>query len=205
MTDPARSNPGKSVESKGETADEVVYAQTDATGLPMRILGLDPGLQITGYGLIDLTIAGPRLVEAGVIRPAERRSTTDLAVRIRVLYDELEEILDLHRPDCVAVEQLFAHYDHPRTAVLMAHARGVLLLAAARRDLTVHSYTPGRVKKLVTGHGRAGKEQVQHSIARELKLPSPPEPADVADALAVALCHAHARSARGRRLVEVGP
>jgi crossover junction endodeoxyribonuclease RuvC len=89
----------------------------------------------------------------------------------------------------MAVEQLYAHYDHPRTAILMAHARGAYFLAGAQRDIPVVSYASTKVKKLVTGSGRAGKEQMQHAIARELGLHKPPEPHDVADALAIALCH----------------
>ena len=87
------------------------------------------------------------------------------------------------------MEQLFAHYDHPRTAILMAHARGVILLAATENGLPVVSYAPTRIKKTVTGHGRATKDQVQRTIQRELGLAELPDPPDVADALAVALCH----------------
>ena len=89
----------------------------------------------------------------------------------------------------MVVEQLYAHYDHPRTAILMAHARGCFFLAGAQRGIQVLSYPPARVKKTITGHGRATKEQVQHAIMRELNLAKLPEPHDVSDALAVALCH----------------
>jgi crossover junction endodeoxyribonuclease RuvC len=97
--------------------------------------------------------------------------------------------MEQFHPCAVAVEQLFAHYDHPRTAILMAHARGVILLAAAQRDLAMVSYAATRIKKTITGSGRASKEQVQYTIQRELGLASLPEPPDVADALAAALCH----------------
>ena len=100
----------------------------------------------------------------------------------------------------MAVEQLFAHYDHPRTAILMAHARGVILLTAGQRDLPLVSYAATRIKKTITGSGRASKEQVQHAIQRELGLAEVPEPPDVADALAAALCHYHVQ----RRPGEVG-
>jgi crossover junction endodeoxyribonuclease RuvC len=156
---------------------------------PKRILGLDPGLQVTGYGVLEVTDSGPRIREAGVIRSADGRDTPDMARRVRVLYDGLCEVLDQWKPAAVAVEQLFAHYDHPRTAILMAHARGVFFLAGAQRDIPVVSYTPTKVKKLITGSGRAGKEQMQYAVTRELGLAKPPEPHDVADALAVALCH----------------
>ena len=99
------------------------------------------------------------------------------------------EVLEQFRPEVVVVEQLYAHYDHPRTAILMAHARGVIFLAAAQRGLPVVSYNATRIKKTITGNGRASKEQVQRTIQRELGLAELPEPPDVADALAAALCH----------------
>lgn len=154
-----------------------------------RVLGLDPGLQTTGYGVLEPSPTGPRVVEAGVIRSADGREPADMAPRLKLLYDGLVEVLDQCRPAAIAVEQLFAHYDHPRTAILMAHARGCYLLAAAQRDIPVFSYAPTRVKKTVTGSGRAAKEQMQAAIARELGLAKPPEPHDVADALGIALCH----------------
>jgi crossover junction endodeoxyribonuclease RuvC len=159
----------------------------------VRILGLDPGLQVTGYGVLELTDRGPRVVEAGVVRSEHSgRDTADMARRVKVLYDGVCEVLDQWHPRAVAVEQLYAHYDHPRTAVLMAHARGCFFLAAAQRGVPAFSYPPGKVKKSLVGHGRAGKEQMQAAIARELGLARPPEPHDVADALAVALCHYYA-------------
>ena len=154
-----------------------------------RILGLDPGLQVTGYAVLEAADTGPKICEAGVIRSAEGREPADMARRIRTLYDGLCEVLDQWHPTVMAVEQLYAHYDHPRTAILMAHARGAFLLAGAQRSIPVISYAATKVKKLVTGSGRASKEQMQHAIARELGLAGPPEPHDVADALAIALCH----------------
>jgi crossover junction endodeoxyribonuclease RuvC len=99
------------------------------------------------------------------------------------------EVIEQLRPKRVAMEQLFAHYAHPRTAILMGHARGTILLAAAQHDLPVCSYAPARIKKTITGHGRATKEQMQYAMATELGLPRMPEPHDVADALAAALCY----------------
>jgi crossover junction endodeoxyribonuclease RuvC len=101
--------------------------------------------------------------------------------------------LDQFQPGVVVVEQLFAHYDHPRTAILMAHARGVIFLAAGQRGLPVISYNATRIKKTVTGNGRASKDQVQRTIQRELGLTQAPDPPDVADALAAALCHCFAQ------------
>jgi len=154
-----------------------------------RIIGLDPGLQVTGYGVLEITDTGPKVCEAGVIRSAEGRDPADMARRIKTLYDGLCEVLDQWKPTVMAVEQLYAHYDHPRTAILMAHARGAYFLAGAQRNIPVMSYAATKVKKVVTGSGRASKEQMQYAIARELRLAGPPEPHDVADALGIALCH----------------
>jgi crossover junction endodeoxyribonuclease RuvC len=157
----------------------------------LRILGIDPGLNVTGYGVVEVTPAGPVVCEAGVVRSAEGRDEPDMAPRLLALYNGIVEVIDQYRPKAMSVEQLYAHYEHPRTAILMAHARGTLLLAGAQRGLEVFSYGAAKVKKTITGHGRAGKEQMQHAIMRELNLPRLPEPHDVADALAVALCHYH--------------
>jgi crossover junction endodeoxyribonuclease RuvC len=157
--------------------------------LGVRILGVDPGLQVTGYGVIEV---GPRHLlvrEAGVIRSSEGRSAADMATRLLSLYTGIVEVMEQFRPGAVAVEQLYAHYEHPRTAILMAHARGVLLLAAGQQKLPVISYNATRIKKTITGNGRASKEQVQRTVQRELGLAQLPEPPDVADALAAALCH----------------
>jgi crossover junction endodeoxyribonuclease RuvC len=154
-----------------------------------RVLGIDPGLQVTGYGVLEARAGVPRVCEAGIIRGAEGRETTDMAQRVRHLYDGIVEVLEQFQPGVVVVEQLFAHYEHPRTAILMAHTRGVMFLAAAQRGLPVLSYNATRIKKTITGNGRASKEQVQRTIQRELGLARLPEPPDVADALAAALCH----------------
>ncbi|MFO0966720.1 MAG: crossover junction endodeoxyribonuclease RuvC [Gemmataceae bacterium] len=155
-----------------------------------RILGIDPGLRITGYGVVEDRLGRPALCEAGVIRIEDKKSLS-LAERVHSLYSELVEVLAQFEPGAVAVEQLYAHYQHPRTAILMGHARGVILLAAAQRGLPVVSYGATRIKKTITGNGRASKEQVQRTIAGEFGLAKAPEPADVSDALAVALCHYH--------------
>src|SRR5258708_35217184 len=131
---------------------------------PVRILGIDPGLQVTGYAVLEVRPRGPHVCEAGIIRSPEGRRTTDVAQRVRCLYDGIVEVLDQFRPGVLVVEQLFAHYKHRRTAMLMAHARGVLLLAGAQRGLEVISYTAPRIKKTITGHGRASKEQVQFTM-----------------------------------------
>jgi crossover junction endodeoxyribonuclease RuvC len=153
-----------------------------------RILGVDPGLHVTGYGVLEVAAKRPIVCEAGIIRPADE-GATDLASRVHSVYKGIVEVVQQFRPEVLVVEQLYAHYQHPRTAILMAHARGAIFLAAAVHELPVVSYASTRIKKTVTGHGRAAKDQVQRTIQRELGLAALPKPPDVADALAAALCH----------------
>jgi crossover junction endodeoxyribonuclease RuvC len=155
---------------------------------PRRILGIDPGLAITGYGVLEFAQPRPVVCEAGIIRTADD-DATDMAGKVLSVYNGVVEVIAQFKPESMAVEQLYAHYDHPRTAILMGHARGVIFLAAAQQNIPVVSYASTHVKKIVTGNGRASKEQVQRTIQRELGLAALPDPPDVADALAVALCH----------------
>jgi crossover junction endodeoxyribonuclease RuvC len=127
----------------------------------------------------------PVLIDGGVIRLTVK---TPLADRLVELETELEGLIEEHKPDVCAVELLYAHYAHPRTAILMGHARGVILLVARRRGLRLEQFSANRIKQSVTGHGHASKSQMQRAIQSEWSLPKPPEPPDVADALAVALC-----------------
>jgi crossover junction endodeoxyribonuclease RuvC len=150
-----------------------------------RYLGLDPGLRRTGYALLERSSSGPRLVEGGVIRSDPRNS---LAQRVCELGRGLREVIADLAPQAIAIEQVFSGHRNPKTAVLMAHARGALLMVAAEAEVPVVHYTPLQVKRLLTGSGRASKEQVQHAIRAELALPTLLEPNDVADASAVALC-----------------
>jgi crossover junction endodeoxyribonuclease RuvC len=174
------------------SADGLAVTQATASpALPQgaRVLGVDPGLQLTGYAVLEVSPRGPKVCEAGVIRAVRGRTTADMAQRILAVYDGIVEVMEQFRPQVEVVEQLYAHYEHPRTAILMAHARGVLFLAAGQRNLPVVSYTATHIKKTITGNGRAPKEQVQRTVQRELGLATLPQPPDVADALAVALCH----------------
>jgi crossover junction endodeoxyribonuclease RuvC len=155
----------------------------------MRILGIDPGLQVTGYAVLGPAADGPALCEAGVIRTADGSKTADMAKRLATIYDAVVEVFDQWKPGVVVVEQLYAHYEHPRTAILMGHARGVFFLLGGQRGVPVLSYPATKIKKTITGSGRAGKEQMQYAIMREFGLAAPPEPHDVADAIGVALCH----------------
>jgi crossover junction endodeoxyribonuclease RuvC len=151
-----------------------------------RILGIDPGLQITGYGLLTATGDRFQLQEAGVVRGPQRG---DLGHRVQAIYVGVCEVLDGCRPRVLALEELYSHYQRPRTAILMGHARGVICLAAASRSIPVIGYSATQVKRILTGSGRAPKNQIQQAIQRELRLDCLPQPADVADALAIAICH----------------
>lgn len=154
-----------------------------------RILGIDPGLNTTGYAVLETAATGPRLLEAGIIKSSEGRETADMALRLKALYDGVVGVIEQFRPTALAIEQLYAHYDHPRTAILMGHARGVIMLAGGQHHLDVLSYAATQIKKTVTGSGRASKEQMQMAMLREFRLKAMPEPHDVADAMAIALCH----------------
>ena len=151
-----------------------------------RILGIDPGLERTGYALLSDAdgVDNPRIIEAGLVR-LDRRDT--LERRLAHLDESLETIIRTHRPAVLACEELYAHYKHPRTAVLMGHARGVVLAVAARCGLEVFPVAATHVKKVLTGSGHASKRQIQRAVATTLRLPTVPEPNDVADAIAIAL------------------
>ena len=153
---------------------------------PGRVLGIDPGLNITGYAVIEPQGRHARLIEAGVVRG---KSGTTLAARVRDIYTGIGEVIAAHQPAIVAVEELYSHYERPKTAILMGHARGVICLAASMNDLPLCSYASTQVKRMLTGNGRAPKAQIQRAICHEFGLLAPPEPPDVADALAIALCH----------------
>lgn len=153
----------------------------------MRILGIDTGLADTGYGIVDAGGGACRVVEAGVISTV---ADEDLSARLRRIHTAMAEIIDEFGVDRVVVEDLYAEYPHPRTAIMMGHARGVIVLAAAQRVVPVESYPASLVKKSLTGNGRASKEQVREMVVRTLGLSEPPSPDHVSDALALAICHA---------------
>lgn len=157
----------------------------------MFVLGIDPGLTTTGYGLVS---AGPRAVLAGVIRTDPH---LPVARRLLDLYGDLTDLLTEHRPTEVALEQVFSNRNL-HTVAGVGRASGVVMLAAARADLEVFEYTPSSVKRAVTGYGGAPKEQVQKMVAQRLRLAELPGPADAADALAVALCHLQSAALRNR-------
>jgi crossover junction endodeoxyribonuclease RuvC len=152
----------------------------------MRVLGIDPGLRITGYGCVELPPSGiePKLIEAGVFT---FKPKTSLESRLAQLHADLAALIDEHHPTRLAVEKLYAHYKHPRTAILMGHARGVILLAGSQANLSITHLASTEVKKSVTGNGHASKMQMQLAVATQCRLAEPPNPPDVADAIAIAL------------------
>lgn len=156
----------------------------DSKGL--RLMGIDPGLIDTGYGIIDVSGNKISLIEAGLVRTTKN---TSLESRLKEIYEGITSVLRDHSPSAVIVEDLYTNYRYPRTAVLMGHARGVILLAASHNCLAVTSYPPARVKKALTGTGRATKTQIQRMVQVRLGLDRTPEPDHIADALALALCH----------------
>ncbi len=152
----------------------------------MIILGVDPGLQVCGYAAVETK--GEKLIEAGVI---QTDSSAGLEERLNQRAADVESLLDKFSPVIVAVEELYSHYKHPKTAILMGHARGVILQKAGDAGIQVRSFAATRIKKSLTGNGRATKGQMQRSIQSVLGLGELPEPADVADAIAVGLCCAN--------------
>ncbi len=160
-------------------------------------LGIDPGLNRTGYAVLERGLRGPILREGGVIRSTPSQS---LAGRVLEIGQGVREVLEQYHPQSIAVEQVFSHAQFPKTAVLMAHARGAILFAAAAAGLEVVHYTPTEIKRLLTGSGRADKEQIQLAIQREFALSAVLEPHDVADAAAVALCHFYTQRSLAKKL-----
>ena len=162
------------------------------------MLGIDPGLNRTGYAVLERSKRSPVLREGGVIRTTAGLS---LAERVLEIGRGLREVIEEFHPEVVAIEQVFSTAKFPKTAILMAHARGAILFAVADVGIPVVHYTPTQIKRLLTGSGQASKEQIQHAIRHELQLEAVLEPNDVADAFAVALCHYH--SVRGVIMTEL--
>lgn len=150
------------------------------------ILGIDPGLNTTGYGVLRVSSGKMEVLEAGIVKSKPRAR---LEIRLKQLFDGVAEILESFHPDCMAMEELYTHYERPSTAILMGHARGVLCLAAAQGNIPVSHYRATQIKSLMAGNGRAPKSQVQMAVMNHLHLAAIPDPPDVADALAIAICH----------------
>ncbi|MDD5173983.1 MAG: crossover junction endodeoxyribonuclease RuvC [Candidatus Omnitrophota bacterium] len=152
----------------------------------MRILGIDPGLGTTGYGIIeDRTF---KLIEAGVIKT---RANTPIQSRLKRIFDSLIEIIKEHEPEVLVLEKIYSHYRHPTTAILMGHARAAVCLVSGIHNIRLVNYPSTKIKKTITGNGHASKQQVQRMVQNILKLKSPPEPVDVSDALAMAISYCY--------------
>ncbi|GAB4376906.1 MAG: crossover junction endodeoxyribonuclease RuvC [Calditrichia bacterium] len=153
----------------------------------MRILGIDPGLSVTGYGIIEVRSNELRSLKYGGIRV---QSKSDFSKKLFHIYNNLLEIIQKFEPDFCSIENIFYH-QNKKTAIIMGHARGVAILAAAQHNLPVFEYSPREIKMSIVGVGAASKKQVQAMVKNILHLPEIPIPEDAADALAVALCHYH--------------
>lgn len=159
----------------------------------MRILGIDPGSRITGFGVVEIDGATPRYVASGCIRT---ESGAPLADRLREIFEGVAEIVHTYAPSAMAVEQVFVKRNVD-SALKLGQARGAAIVAGISRQLPVHEYSPAEIKQAVVGKGNAQKAQVQHMVCSLLALPGMPQ-ADAADALAVALCHCYANASRQR-------
>jgi crossover junction endodeoxyribonuclease RuvC len=166
---------------------------TEATGAPQVILGIDPGLRVCGWGIVSGNGSRAALVECGAIRPRQRDS---LPLRLLAIHETVSELIRRHRPAEVAIEDPFIGSVAPTSALAIGQARAVTMLAAAQAGIEVALYPPATVKLAVSGYGQSDKQQVQAMVRALLDLEAAPEPADAADALAVALCHLGQRRLR---------
>ncbi|MDP3792088.1 MAG: crossover junction endodeoxyribonuclease RuvC [Candidatus Omnitrophota bacterium] len=171
----------------------------------MRILGIDPGLGTTGYGIIEDNNFASRnclpgangnfkIVEAGIIKTA---ANTPIQARLKKIFEEVSEIIREHKPSVLVLEKIYSHYKHPATAILMGHARSVVCLACGINGVNLINYPSTKIKKIVTGNGHASKQQVQRMVQNTFKLKNPPEPVDVSDALAMAIAYCYINKGPG--------
>jgi crossover junction endodeoxyribonuclease RuvC len=154
----------------------------------MRILGVDPALTITGYGVVDIRGNNLQLLEAGIVKTSAAQL---LSQRLSKIFRGITDLISETKPDVMVLEKLFAHYHHPTTAYLLGHARGVIYLAAAEAGVPVVEYAATRIKKAIVGKGQASKYQVQRMVANLINLKKLPEYLDVTDALALAIAHSN--------------
>lgn len=153
----------------------------------MRIIGIDPGYAIVGFGIIEYDNGRFKTVDYGAVTTP---AGTAFDKRLKIIYEDISQLLDIYKPESLAIEKLYFQ-NNQKTAIDVAEARGVVLLAASQRNILIREYTPLEVKKSITGYGQAVKKQVQEMTKRVLNLPAIPKPDDTADALAIAVCHAH--------------
>ena len=160
----------------------------------MRILGIDPGIAIVGWGALEYSGNRFNVLGYGSIQTPSTMSTED---RLCAIYSELSALIEKYSPECMAIEELFWNTNQ-KTGIRVSEARGVILLCARQRNLKISEYTPLQVKQAVVGYGRAEKKQVISMVTMLLGLSKPPKPDDTADALAIAICHAHSGFSRTR-------
>ncbi|RKX22056.1 MAG: crossover junction endodeoxyribonuclease RuvC [Candidatus Zixiibacteriota bacterium] len=152
----------------------------------MIIIGIDPGLQITGYGVLESDSIKVRVLEAGIIKTNANDRFED---KLNEIFSEVGKVIKQYKPDYIAVEELYSHYAHPKTAIIMGHARGTVFLQASQSKTPIASYAATRIKKSLTGNGRASKSQMRKMIKSTLNLKDELFSPDTADALAAAVCH----------------
>lgn len=167
-----------------------------------RVIGIDPGLNVTGYGVMECRNGEIELIEAGVIRSPRARGD-NLPARLEMLHRGLAEVMAEFRPRTMCLEEVYSHTEYPKTSILMGHARGVICLAARQAGVAVVNFSAKRIKQSVTGNGNASKAQVQRAVQQFFLLGRPPHPPDVADALAAGLCYAY--SLKAARMGQRGP
>ena len=166
---------------------------------PFRVIGVDPGLNITGYGVMECRNGNISLLEAGVIRSPRARGD-NLPARLESLHKGLTEVMAEFNPTTMCLEEVYSHTEYPKTSILMGHARGVICLAARQAGVAVVNISAKRIKQSVTGNGSASKAQVQRAVQQAFSLGRPPHPPDVADALAAGLCYAYSLKAAANGL-----
>ena len=154
----------------------------------MRILGIDPGLIATGYGVVDIKSGSPQILEAGTIEP---NTKDNFELRLFKVHLHITTIIQAHHPDVVVLEKLYAHYKHPATSAILGHVRGVICLAVAQQKTELVEQSVKRIRKALIGNGNATKVQIQEFVKRLLNIKSPSFKLDASDALALALGHAH--------------
>ncbi len=154
----------------------------------MRILGIDPGIEMTGYGIIEKRNGALTFIKAGIIKTSAKES---LSTRLNEIYKEIIDLLQRHKPEVLILEELYSHYRHPLTAILMGHARGMTYLACSQKDIKLVSYSAKRIKKAITGNGNASKHQVRRMVQDILELKTELLYEDMSDALALAIAHVY--------------
>ena len=163
----------------------------------MRIIGIDPGYAIVGYGVLDYEKTRFSVVNYGAITTA---AGTSFDRRLMEIYDDMCTVLDMFKPDCMSIEKLY-FTNNKTTGIDVAQARGIILLTAVQRDIEIYEYTPMQVKQAVVGYGKAEKHQVQEMVKNILRLDAIPKPDDTADAVALAICHGHSSGSQLSRLI----